>query len=163
HARAAPRSRTRRAAGRGGRQRRIGLHRHQPRPPAAHASGARRGSRAHGRRRRRRVLRRRVAAAGSVTMADTVPIRAWVAVWRAAQFFSRSRVGGPDKAVRAPASLIVGYHARPVAWDPAMLTVPLYDELGYLPHGFLPRGVDGIPPLRWFADGLGYVTRDDPR
>jgi hypothetical protein len=44
-----------------------------------------------------------------------------------------------------------------------MLTVALYDELGYLPHGFIHRGVDAIPPLRWFSDGLGFVTGDDPR
>jgi hypothetical protein len=44
-----------------------------------------------------------------------------------------------------------------------MLTVALYDRLGYLPHGFIHRGVDVIPPLRWFSDGLGFVTHDDPR
>jgi 1-acyl-sn-glycerol-3-phosphate acyltransferase len=94
---------------------------------------------------------------------EPLPLRVWVAFWRAAQCYFRYRVEGLDRLVGAPPSLIVGYHGRPVAWDPSMLTVALYDRLGYLPHGFLHRGVDAIPPLRWFSDGMGFVTRDDPR
>jgi 1-acyl-sn-glycerol-3-phosphate acyltransferase len=98
-----------------------------------------------------------------VNTPEPIPLRLWVAFWRAAQRYFRYRVEGIERLVDAPPSLIVGYHGRPVAWDPSMLTVALYDRLGYLPHGFLHRGVDAIPPLRWFADGMGFVTRDDPR
>lgn len=96
-------------------------------------------------------------------MRAPLPLHIWVAAWRAAQYYFRYRVDGIERLVGAPASLIVGYHGRPFAWDPAMLTVALYDRLGYLPHGFIHRGVDAIPPLRWFSDGLGFVTGDDPR
>jgi 1-acyl-sn-glycerol-3-phosphate acyltransferase len=98
-----------------------------------------------------------------VTVHEPLPLRVWVAVWRAAQYYFRYTVDGLDRLVGAPPSLIVGYHGRPFAWDPAMLTVALYDRLGYLPHGFIHRGVDAIPPLRWFSDGLGFVTGDDTR
>ena len=56
------------------------------------------------------------------------------------------------RGTRAPrrargAALIVGYHGRPVAWDMCMLTVALYDRLGYLPHGVVHRGRRRRAPL----------------
>ncbi len=59
------------------------------------------------------------------------------------------------------AALIVGYHGRPFAYDMCMLTVAIYDRLGYLPHGVVHRGMKHIPILRWLVDGLGFVTGDD--
>jgi len=41
-----------------------------------------------------------------------------------------------------------------------MLTVAVHDRLGYLPHGFVHRGMKGIPVLRWLVDGLGFLTAD---
>src|SRR5262249_4116333 len=60
------------------------------------------------------------------------------------------------------AAVVVGYHGRPIAYDMCMLTVALYDRLGYLPHAMLYRMVNDVPVLRrWFIDGLGCVTADD--
>jgi hypothetical protein len=93
---------------------------------------------------------------------DQLPLTAWLTFWRTAQSYFRYTVDGLEQLVDAPPSLIVGYHGRPMAWDPSMLTVALYDRLGYLPHGFVHRGIDAIPMLRWVSDGLGFVTGDDP-
>ena len=95
-------------------------------------------------------------------MSASLPLHIWLAAWRAAQCYFRYTVEGLDRLVDAPASLIVGYHGRPFAWDPAMLTVALYDRLGYLPHGFLHRGVDSIPPLRWFSDVVVLTRNSEP-
>ena len=90
----------------------------------------------------------------------TVPRHIWLGVWRAFQRYHRYRVAGLEHLDGERAALIVGYHGRPFAFDMCMLTVAVYDRLGYLPHGILHRGVDDIPPLKWFADGLGFVTTD---
>lgn len=57
-------------------------------------------------------------------MREPLPLHIWVAAWRAAQYYFRYSVEGIERLVGAPASLIVGYHGRPFAWDPAMLTSP---------------------------------------
>ncbi len=41
-----------------------------------------------------------------------------------------------------------------------MLTVALYDRLGYLPHGVVHRGLERSPRLKSFTDALGFVTED---
>ena len=92
----------------------------------------------------------------------SVPRQVWLAVWRGFQRYHRYRVDGLEHLDGRGAALIVGYHGRPFAFDMCMLTVALYDRLGYLPHGILHRGVDDIPPLKWFADDLGFVTADGP-
>lgn len=96
-------------------------------------------------------------------MIDALPLHLWLAVWRLGQIYHRYTVDGIERLVDSPAALIVGYHGRPFAFDMCMLTVAVYDRLGYLPHGFIHRGVDSLPPLKWFSDGLGFVTGDDPR
>ena len=58
------------------------------------------------------------------------------------QCYHRYSVEGLETLVDAPASLIVGYHGRPIAWDMCMLTVALYDRLGYLPHAIFNSSVD---------------------
>ncbi len=96
-------------------------------------------------------------------MLDRLPLQAWLAFWRYKQWYHRYAVDGLDRLLHGPPALIVGYHGRPFAYDMCMLTVAIYDRLGYLPHGFIHRGVDAIPPLKWFSDGIGFVTGDDAR
>lgn len=98
-----------------------------------------------------------------MTSLDRAPLQLWLAFWRYKQWYHRYTVEGLERLVDASPALIVGYHGRPFAYDMCMLTVALYDRLGYLPHGFIHRGVDRIPPLKWVSDGLGFVTGDDTR
>lgn len=92
--------------------------------------------------------------------AHGVPLQAWLAYWRVLQCYHRYSVEGLETLVDAPASLIVGYHGRPTAWDMCMLTVALYDRLGYLPHAIFNSSVDKLPGARWLADSLGFVGED---
>ena len=93
--------------------------------------------------------------------ANGVPLQLWLAFWRYKQHYHRYTVNGLDRLVDGPPALIVGYHGRPFAYDMCMLTVAMYDRLGYLPHGVIHRSVDAIPPLKWLSDGLGFVTDDN--
>jgi len=93
-------------------------------------------------------------------MLDGLPRRAWLAYWRAFQVYHRYAVDGLEHLDVREARLIAGYHGRPLAYDMCMLTVALYDRLGYLPHGMVHRGVRYVPPMRWLARGLGFVIAD---
>jgi len=92
-------------------------------------------------------------------VAGGVPLALWLGYWRFWQCYHRYTVEGLEHLDGGPA-LIVGYHARPLAYDMCMLTVAIYDRLGYLPHGFVHRGTKLIGALRWFTEGLGFVTDD---
>jgi hypothetical protein len=59
------------------------------------------------------------------------------------------------------AALLVGYHGRGLAFDQCMLSVTIYERLGYLPHGFI-HAIAELPLLRRAFDGLGFVTADGP-
>lgn len=61
---------------------------------------------------------------------------------------------------RRPA-LIAGYHGRPAAWDLCMLTVRLYERLGYLPHAIVHSTLMKPPGLKQFFEGIGAVPGDD--
>jgi 1-acyl-sn-glycerol-3-phosphate acyltransferase len=90
-----------------------------------------------------------------------VPLRLWLAYWRLLQRYHRYSVDGLEHLDGPRAALIVGYHGRPFAYDMCMLTVALYDRLGYLPHGIVHRGMKRLPVLGWMVDGLGFLTGDD--
>jgi hypothetical protein len=91
-----------------------------------------------------------------------IPLQLWLAYWRAKQLYHRYTVDGLERLVDGPASLIVGYHGRPAAWDMCMLTVALHDCLGYLPHAVFNPSIDKLPGARWLADALGFVGEDGP-
>jgi hypothetical protein len=91
---------------------------------------------------------------------DGWSVAAWVAYWRFWGWYHRYTVTGLERLLAPGAKLIVGYHGRPLAYDMCMLTVALYDRLGYLPHGVVHRGLDAIPALKVFTDALGFVTED---
>src|ERR1043165_465687 len=92
-----------------------------------------------------------------------LPLQLWLAFWRWRQLYHRYSVTGLEHLDGSGAALIVGYHGRPFAYDMCMLTVALYDRLGYLPHGIIHRGIDLVPGLRRVADALGFLTADDAR
>jgi hypothetical protein len=91
------------------------------------------------------------------------PLAAWLATFRLLRRYHRYEVVNPEPLLRPGAKLLVGYHGRPLAVDLCMLTVTLYECLGYLPHGVVHGAFERIPGLRAVADGLGFVTGDDPR
>ena len=89
-----------------------------------------------------------------------LPFEAWLAVFRLARRYHRYEVEGFEQLERPGAALLVGYHGRPIAYDLCMLTVTMYERLGYLPHGVVHRYVEHQPVMRWVSHGLGFVTRD---
>lgn len=91
---------------------------------------------------------------------DGLPLGAWLAIWRLLQRYHRYSVEGLEHVDGPDATLVVGYHGRPWAWDMCMLMVAMYDRFGYYPHGIVHRGIDRLPGLRWFVDALGCVTGD---
>jgi 1-acyl-sn-glycerol-3-phosphate acyltransferase len=96
-----------------------------------------------------------------MSQASGAPLAIWLAYWRFWRRYHRYTVEGLEH-LDGPASLIVGYHGRPLAVDMCMLTVALYERLGYLPHGLVHRGLESFPTVKRFTDGLGFVTRDGP-
>jgi hypothetical protein len=90
-----------------------------------------------------------------------VPLAAWLAYFRLMRLYHRYEVLGLEHLDCREARLIVGYHARPVAYDLCMLTVTLYERLGYLPHGVVHAAVRSNALMRWVSTGLGFVTGDD--
>jgi hypothetical protein len=95
----------------------------------------------------------------AIAKAGGVPLAVWLGYWRLWQRYHRYTVEGLEH-LDGRAALIVGYHGRPLAFDMCMLTVAIHDRLGYLPHGIVHRNIDGRPALKWFTDGLGFVTDD---
>ncbi len=92
---------------------------------------------------------------------ENVPLAVWLNTWRFWRGYHRYEVEGFEHLESGRASLIVGYHGRPLAVDMCILGVEAYERLGYLPHGII-HGYFGLnPALKWFIDGLGFVTGDD--
>jgi hypothetical protein len=97
-----------------------------------------------------------------MTGLDALPRQAWLAYWRYRRRYHRYSVEGLEHLLVDEPRLIAGYHGRPLAYDMCILTVELYERLGYLPHGMVHRGVDLIPPMRWLKEALGFVVTDGP-
>jgi hypothetical protein len=89
-----------------------------------------------------------------------LPREAWLTAFRALRRYHRYEVLGMEHLERPGAVLIVSYHGRPLALDNCMLTVSVYERLGYLPHGVIHGYFGENPALRWLIDGLGFVTGD---
>jgi hypothetical protein len=96
----------------------------------------------------------------SRSVSQDVAFHAWLAIWRGLQRYHRYTVEGLERLEGPEATLIVGYHGRPWAWDMAMLLAAMYDRYGYYPHAVVHRGFDQVQALRWLADALGCVTSD---
>src|SRR5262249_19994449 len=137
-------------------ERRRGVDPDQPRPPARLRARASRRSRPDDRRRRGPVLGRDPPPDGVMT-SRPLPLRLWLGYWRLLQRYHRYTVEGLEHLDGPRAVLVVGYHGRPFAYDMCMLTVAVHDRLGYLPHGFVHRGMKRLPLLRWLGDGLGFL------
>lgn len=93
-------------------------------------------------------------------MLDGLPLTFWLAYWRWWRLYHRYTVEGLEHLDGRRARVIAGYHGRPLAYDMCMLTVTLYERLGYMPHGTVHRGVRHVPPMHWLARGLGFVIED---
>lgn len=88
--------------------------------------------------------------------------RGWIDYWRMFQRYHRYSIEGLERLDPDRATLIAGYHGRPLAFDMCMFTVAFHDRFGYLPHGVVHRGLESFPPLKSFTDALGFVTDDGP-
>lgn len=96
-------------------------------------------------------------------MSETnLPLATWLAFWRGMQRYHRYRVHGLEKLVSKRAMLLVAYHGRPIAHDQCMLSVSLYDRLGYMVHGVTHNAVTTNSLMTWVTEGLGFVTGDGP-
>jgi len=93
---------------------------------------------------------------------DNAPQALWLTAFRLLRRYHRYRIIGLETLLEPGARLIVGYHGRPLALDQCMLTVALYEQLGYMPHGVIHGAFDKNPVLKWLSDGLGFVTGDGP-
>lgn len=97
-----------------------------------------------------------------MTRALNTPQAAWIAYWRFWQWYHGYTVTGLDHLDGPGAKMIVGYHGRPLAYDMCMLTVAVFDRLGYLPHGVVHRGLEVASVLSDLVAALGFVTTDGP-
>ncbi len=96
-----------------------------------------------------------------MTASSSLPLEVWLAFWRWRQRYHRYTVEGLHHLPTDRSALIVGYHARPLAYDLCMLTVEVYERRGRLPRMLVHRGVEVIPPLAWLQHGLGFLTSED--
>lgn len=97
---------------------------------------------------------------GMMARARRLPLAGWLAYWRIWQRYHRYTVDGLHHLDGKRSMLIVGYHGRPLAYDMCMLTVALYERLGYLPHGVVHRGLNVSPAFSWLPESLGFVSGD---
>jgi 1-acyl-sn-glycerol-3-phosphate acyltransferase len=91
---------------------------------------------------------------------EHLPLTAWLMVFRILRHYHRYEVEGFEHLERPGAALLVGYHGRPIAYDLCMLSVTVYERLGYLPHGVVHRYVKRQPIMQWVSDRLGFVSHD---
>lgn len=91
-----------------------------------------------------------------------LPLRAWLSFWRGMQRYHRYRVHGIEKLDGKRPMLLCAYHGRPIAHDQCLLSVSLYDRLGYMVHGVTHSAVRTNRLLGWVSDSLGFVTQDGP-
>jgi hypothetical protein len=91
---------------------------------------------------------------------DRLPLIAWLTAFRLLRHYHRYEIEGFEHLETPRAALLVGYHGRPMAYDLCMLTVAIYERLGYLPHGVIHHCVERQPLMKWASDRLGFVTRD---
>lgn len=91
---------------------------------------------------------------------NKIPLAAWLAYFRAMRVYHRYEVRGIEILDRPGAALLVGYHGKPWAYDMCMLTVTLYERLGYMPHGVMHKTFNQARITKWMIDGLGFVTGD---
>jgi 1-acyl-sn-glycerol-3-phosphate acyltransferase len=94
-------------------------------------------------------------------MMEAVVRAAWLTFWRGLQYYHRYEVDGFEHLAEPGAALIVAYHGRGFAVDVCLLSVLVYDRLGYIPHGIFHEAMGRIPLLRTIVDGIGGVTGDD--
>jgi len=89
-----------------------------------------------------------------------LPLEVWLTFWRWTRWYHSYTVDGLEHVLTGTPMLITGYHGRPAAYDMCILTVEIYERLGYLPHGMLNASVDNFPALKWLCDAIGYFTND---
>lgn len=95
-----------------------------------------------------------------MNISSQIALNGWLAYFRAMRVYHRYEVEGIEVLDRPGAALIVGYHGKPWAYDMCMLTVSIYERLGYMPHGITHAAIAKAPLTKWLVDGLGFVAGD---
>jgi len=72
--------------------------------------------------------------------------------------YHRYEVQGIEHLLTGTPVMIAGYHGRPLAHDLCILTVEVFERLGYLPHGVAHGGFEHIPGGARALRELGFVT-----
>ncbi len=91
------------------------------------------------------------------TFRENPYLGAWLAMFRAFSRYFRFQCEGFEH-LRGPPSLIVGYHGSPFPVDVFMLSVKIYDELGYMLPAIWLRAWGQLPLLRNMVPALdGYL------
>jgi 1-acyl-sn-glycerol-3-phosphate acyltransferase len=84
-------------------------------------------------------------------------LRGYLGALKLSSRYFRYECDGFEHIARSPPSLIVGYHGRPFAWDMALLSGRIYEELGYFPRAFTAKSVRETPLYREVAAAYGAL------
>lgn len=84
----------------------------------------------------------------------------WRGLWRFMRRWNRYQVEGIEHLLEPGAKLVVGYHGRGAANDMCILSVELYERLGYLPHGIVHGAFAELPGFATMVQHLAFLTDD---
>lgn len=108
------------------------------------------------------VLRGRDARA-PVRGDEPADLRRWLHGWNALARWTRYEVHGIEHIPIDRASLVTGYHGRPIAHDLCMLQNAFYGRTGVMPHPIFHAAFAENPRGRQFMETLGFVWANDER
>lgn len=108
------------------------------------------------------VLRGRQARA-PVRGDEPTDLRRWLRGWNALARWTRYEVHGIEHIPVGRASLVVGYHGRPIAHDLCMLQNVYYARTGVMPHPIFHAAFARNPRALRFMETLGFVWANDER
>ena len=90
-------------------------------------------------------------------------LRRWLRLWNSLAVWTRYEVHGIAHLPLGRASLLVGYHGRPIAHDLCMLQDAIYGHTGVMPHPIFHAAFAQKPRSRRFLEDCGFVWDDDAR
>ncbi len=94
-------------------------------------------------------------------LGPTAARTAWFSYWSLMRRYHRFEVRGLEHLERQRgATLIAGYHGRPIAHDLCMLLSLLHERGGRQTRPVLHATARELPVLRWLVEGVGFVTED---
>lgn len=94
---------------------------------------------------------------------EPADLRRWLHGWNALARWTRYEVHGIERIPTDRASLVVGYHGRPIAHDLCMLQNAYYGRTGVMPHPIFHAAFAEHERTRRFMETLGFVWANDER